>query len=61
MEKLGSNVTLEEIERRDKLGLLKRNLKSPPYKDTFTVPDGGYTIVRFEASNPGKLSKILAI
>lgn len=26
---------------------------NPPVKDTVTVPDGGYTIIRFEAYNPG--------
>ena len=37
----------------DSFNLLKRNLVRPPVKDTVTVPDGGYTIVRFEAYNPG--------
>lgn len=37
----------------DRYNLLKRNLDRPPVKDTVTVPDGGYTILRFEASNPG--------
>lgn len=37
----------------DKKGLLKRNLNSPPLKDTVTIPSGGYTIFRFYANNPG--------
>jgi L-ascorbate oxidase len=37
----------------DKNGLLKRNFDRPPIKDTVTVPNGGYTIVRFYADNPG--------
>ncbi|XP_023021671.1 uncharacterized protein [Leptinotarsa decemlineata] len=53
MEKIGDSVTPEEIESRDKLGLLKRNLVDAPLKDTVNVPAGGYTIVRFQASNPG--------
>ncbi|KAI7815129.1 laccase [Rhyzopertha dominica] len=53
MEKLGSNVTLEEVKRRDANKLIKRNLVDPPLKDTVTVPDGGFTILRFHASNPG--------
>lgn len=53
MEKIGSNVTVKEVKRRDKEGLIKRNLWDPPVKDTVTVPDGGYTIVRFQAANPG--------
>lgn len=54
MEKLGSNVTLEEVKRRDEAGLIQRNLENAPLKDTVTVPDGGYTILRFHATNPGK-------
>lgn len=54
MERLGHNVTLEKILKLDEEGQLHRNLDKPPLKDTVTVPDGGYTIIRFEASNPGK-------
>ncbi|KAJ8954969.1 hypothetical protein NQ318_000400 [Aromia moschata] len=52
MERLGMNVTVDEVKRRDRMGLVKRNLVDAPLKDTVTVPDGGYTIVRFVASNP---------
>lgn len=54
MEKVGPNVTLEEVKRRDENKVIQRNLKNPPLKDTVTVPDGGYTILRFHATNPGK-------
>lgn len=54
MERMGHNVTVDEVKSRDEKGLIKRNLLNPPIKDTVTVPDGGYTIVRFQASNPGK-------
>lgn len=37
----------------DKNDGLKRNFHTPPIKDTVTVPDGGYTIIRFRAYNPG--------
>ncbi|XP_036321487.1 uncharacterized protein LOC118735681 [Rhagoletis pomonella] len=53
LERLGSNVTIEMIKQLDRYNLLKRNLDRPPVKDTVTVPDGGYTIIRFEAYNPG--------
>ncbi|XP_017770706.1 PREDICTED: laccase-2-like isoform X2 [Nicrophorus vespilloides] len=53
MERLGRNVTVDEVKRLDAQGLLKRNLGDAPIKDTVTVPDGGYTILRFNASNPG--------
>lgn len=53
MERLGSNTTVEEVKNRDKLGLIKRKLHKAPIKDTVTVPDGGFTILRFHANNPG--------
>lgn len=33
---------------------MERNFEDPPIKDTVTVPDGGYTVIRFIADNPGK-------
>ena len=55
MEKVGKNITVEEVKQRDRDGLIKRNLMDPPIKDTVTVPDGGYTVLRFKADNPGEL------
>lgn len=53
MERLNSSVNLEQIQELDKQGRLKRRLLRAPQKDTVTVPDGGYTIIRFVADNPG--------
>ncbi|XP_034099549.2 uncharacterized protein LOC117564761 [Drosophila albomicans] len=53
LERLGENVTIEMVKQLDQFKLLKRNFENPPVKDTVTVPDGGYTIIRFEAYNPG--------
>ncbi|KAJ8708350.1 hypothetical protein PYW07_010475 [Mythimna separata] len=53
LRRLAKDTTIEEIKAYDKAGLLKRNLKNAPIKDTVTVPDGGYTVVRFKADNPG--------
>uniref|UniRef100_W8B7R7 L-ascorbate oxidase n=1 Tax=Ceratitis capitata TaxID=7213 RepID=W8B7R7_CERCA len=53
LERLGANVTVEMVKQLDRYNLLKRNLDRPPVKDTVTIPDGGYTIIRFEAYNPG--------
>lgn len=53
MEKVGKNVSEEEVRRLDDAGRIKRNLLNPPKKDTVTIPDGGFTIVRFHATNPG--------
>ncbi|XP_075220852.1 uncharacterized protein LOC142324090 isoform X2 [Lycorma delicatula] len=53
MDKLGENTSVEIVRNLDKAGLIWRNLKNAPSKDSVTVPDGGYTIVRFHATNPG--------
>ncbi|XP_053980315.1 uncharacterized protein LOC128877215 [Hylaeus volcanicus] len=53
MARVGKNVTAEDVKKLDKEGLIRRNLDHAPLKDTVTVPDGGYTIVRFHANNPG--------
>ncbi|KZC09029.1 L-ascorbate oxidase, partial [Dufourea novaeangliae] len=53
MERVGRNVTVESVKKLDKDGKIRRNLDHAPLKDTVTVPDGGYTIVRFHANNPG--------
>lgn len=53
MDRLGSNVTSDKVLELDSLGMIERNLGTPPLKDTVTVPDGGYTVIRFLANNPG--------
>nr|AKH61981.1 laccase 1 [Helicoverpa armigera] len=53
LRRLAKDITIDEIKAYDKAGLLKRNLKNAPIKDTVTVPDGGYTVIRFKADNPG--------
>jgi FtsP/CotA-like multicopper oxidase with cupredoxin domain len=53
MQHLNSTTTVEEVQARDKMGLIRRKLKKAPVKDTITVPDGGFTIVRVHANNPG--------
>jgi len=34
-------------------GLIHRRTKKAPIRDTIPVPDGGFTIIRFRAENPG--------
>ncbi|CAK1545224.1 unnamed protein product [Leptosia nina] len=46
----GLPLSREEFEKLDKDGLIVRNLQNPPIKDTISVPNKGFTIVRF---NPG--------
>lgn len=55
MERLASTTTVEQIKAMDETGLIRRNLFDAPIKDTVAVPDGGYTIVRFMATNPGRI------
>jgi len=53
LEKLGNSTTKQEVKMLDQSGKIYRNLYDPPVKDTVTVPDGGFTIIRFHANNPG--------
>lgn len=53
MEKLNTTVSRSTVEELDRRGKLRRNLRNPIKKDTVMVPDGGYTIIRFHAKNPG--------
>ncbi len=53
MERIGSQVSVNQIKAMDKSGLIRRNLIDAPIKDTVAVPDGGFTIIRFTANNPG--------
>uniref|UniRef100_A0A0P5ZF44 Multicopper oxidase n=1 Tax=Daphnia magna TaxID=35525 RepID=A0A0P5ZF44_9CRUS len=53
MKRVGSQVSVNEIRALDENGLIKRNLIDAPIKDTVAVPDGGYTVIRFMATNPG--------
>lgn len=55
MEKIGKNTTVAEVKELDRQNLIHRKLKRAPLKDTVTVPDGGYTIVRFYTDNPGEM------
>nr|XP_045624166.1 laccase-2-like [Procambarus clarkii]XP_045624167.1 laccase-2-like [Procambarus clarkii] len=48
-----ANITRSQVMEMDQKGQLVRNFDHPVYKDTVTMADGGYTIVRFHATNPG--------
>lgn len=48
-----TGVSVEQIKQLDESGGIKRRLSGAPVKDTITVPDGGYTVIRFVANNPG--------
>ncbi|XP_055883560.1 uncharacterized protein LOC129925978 [Biomphalaria glabrata] len=53
IDRINSTTTLEEVKAMDSRGELNRSKTKAPLKDSVTVPDGGYTIVRFKADNPG--------
>ncbi|KAL5012010.1 hypothetical protein ScPMuIL_010561 [Solemya velum] len=55
MAKVNDTVSKEDILARDGPNHdgLPRNLNFPVAKDTVTIPEGGYTIIRFYADNPG--------
>ncbi|KAL3859684.1 hypothetical protein ACJMK2_009892 [Sinanodonta woodiana] len=53
MKKLNTSIRRHEIEEMDAKDLLPRNYDTAIKKDTVLVPDGGYTIIRFHAENPG--------
>jgi FtsP/CotA-like multicopper oxidase with cupredoxin domain len=54
MDRIGTNVSLEQIKELDNAGKLRRKFTDSVRKDTVTVPDGGYTIIRLYADNPGR-------
>lgn len=60
MDRIGTNVTLEQIKELDNAGKLRRKFTDSVRKDTVTVPDGGYTIIRLYADNPGRKFQILS-
>ncbi|XP_076058516.1 uncharacterized protein LOC143035925 [Oratosquilla oratoria] len=52
-KKMGWFISLDQIKAMDKAGLIHRKLDNPVLKDTVSIPDGGYTVIRFTADNPG--------
>ncbi|XP_013407117.1 uncharacterized protein LOC106171353 [Lingula anatina] len=53
MHKIDGPFTTDDVKQMDRKGLIKRKLKGAALKDTVAVPNGGFTIVRFHATNPG--------
>nr|KAG5709130.1 hypothetical protein BaRGS_028586 [Batillaria attramentaria] len=50
---VGKSLSRSNLEQMDARGELRRNYIKPPVRDTVNVPDGGYAIIRFTATNPG--------
>lgn len=53
MEYGNGSFTLENIKARNEAGEIKKNLRTGPLKDNVSVPSRGFTIIRFNATNPG--------
>ncbi|GFN91551.1 multicopper oxidase [Plakobranchus ocellatus] len=53
LDKLNVSTSVAEVKAMDERGEITRLTSRAPFKDTVTVPDGGYTIMRFRADNPG--------
>jgi L-ascorbate oxidase len=54
VERLGNATSREEVQNHVEKGKVKRHNLYAPLKDTVTVPDGGFSLLRVKASNPGK-------
>ncbi|XP_042890220.1 oxidoreductase OpS5-like [Penaeus japonicus] len=50
---IGVGTTVQDVIDLDAAGGITRKLQDAPLKDTVMVPNGGYTIIRFTADNPG--------
>ena len=44
---------MDDVKALDEAGGITRRVTQAPIKDTVIVPDGGYTVIRFKADNPG--------
>jgi len=53
VEKLGSNTSRQDVKNYVESGKVRRNGLYAPLKDTVTIPDGGFSLLRVKASNPG--------
>ncbi|GFS09752.1 laccase 1, partial [Elysia marginata] len=53
MGRIGEQTTVDEVKALDLAGGITRRIPQAPIKDTVIVPDGGYTVIRFKADNPG--------
>ncbi|CAH2073524.1 unnamed protein product, partial [Iphiclides podalirius] len=49
----GKPISKKEFQILDRKGGIERNLRNPPLKDTFVVPNKGYTIVRLKPDRGG--------
>jgi FtsP/CotA-like multicopper oxidase with cupredoxin domain len=53
MHRVGEKTSIAEVQKILEQGLVPLRSLHSPLKDTVTVPDGGFTVIRLRASNPG--------
>ncbi|KAG8261587.1 hypothetical protein J6590_069536 [Homalodisca vitripennis] len=53
MASLSGDVSLEYVRNLNEGNQIRKKLSKAPAKDTVSVPNNGYTIIRFKADNPG--------
>lgn len=54
METIGPNITTPLVRSMNEAGKIKKSLRNRTLKDTVGIPNQGFAIFRFRASNPGK-------
>ncbi|RZF49073.1 hypothetical protein LSTR_LSTR008359 [Laodelphax striatellus] len=53
IEAVGRNITFESIKEMNEQGKISKVLEGVPSKDTISVPNKGYAVIRFKTTNPG--------
>lgn len=53
LDKLNTSTSIEEVKALDAKGMIHRKLDRAPLKDSVMTHDGGFTILRLHAKNPG--------
>lgn len=54
MKSYGRSITLQEIKNEEKSGKIYKNLVDPIRKDTISIPNKGFAILRLKTDNPGR-------
>lgn len=55
METVGPNISVDYVRSLNEAGRIKKRLNGGTRKDTISIPNSGYAIYRFRATNPGKM------
>jgi hypothetical protein len=59
---LGNSILRETVQQMNEEGHITKNLIDPPQKDTVTVPDAGFTAIRYpKASSFNKNNSFVSL